>query len=96
MAQPAKKPKRQTKYSSEYQKEYPFIQKCSSSVPDHLYKFHCTSCNVNVSCVHGGINDVKFHISTNKHITAHKHRESKLLTIPTVQIELYFEFIISC
>ena len=71
MAQPAKKPKRQTKYSAEYQKEYPFI------VPDHLYKFHCTSCNVNVSCAHGGINYVKFHVSTNKHISSHKNCERK-------------------
>lgn len=48
-----------------------------SSVPDHLYKFNCTSCNVNVSCAHGGIDDVKGHISTNKHKTAHSNRQRK-------------------
>ena len=55
MAQPAKKQKRLTKYSLEYQKEYPFIKACSSSLKDHLYKFHCSLCNVNISCAHGGM-----------------------------------------
>lgn len=63
MAQPAKKQKRLTKYSLEYQKEYPFIKACSSSLKDHLYKFHCSLCNVNISCAHGGISDVREHIA---------------------------------
>ena len=81
MTQPAKKTKRRTKYSADYQKEYPFIHKCSSSINDYLYKFHCTSCNINVSCAHGGIKDVKDHISTNNHKSAHSNREISLFSI---------------
>jgi hypothetical protein len=77
MAQPTKKQKRLTKYSLEYQKEYPFIKACSSSLKDHLYKFHCSSCNVNISCAHGGISDVREHIATSNHKTAHRNCQSK-------------------
>ncbi|KAJ8030946.1 hypothetical protein HOLleu_27502 [Holothuria leucospilota] len=75
MAPPENRPKRRTKYSDEYQKKYPFIRACSSSVQDNLYKFHCTSCNVNVSCAHGGITDVKDHVSSAKHIAAHRNSQ---------------------
>ena len=34
---------------------------------------------MNVSCAHGGINDVKDHISTNNHKSAHSNRESKFI-----------------
>ena len=76
MEQPAKKQKRLTKYSAEYHKEYPFIKACSSSIKEHLYKFHCSSCNVNISCAHGGISDVKDHIATSNHRAAHRNCES--------------------
>ena len=76
MEKPTKRQKRLTKYSAEYHKEYPFIIACSSSIKDHLYKFHCCSCNVNISCAHGGISDVKDHIATRNHQTAHRNSES--------------------
>ena len=79
MAQPAKKPKRQTKYCAHYQKEYPFIKKCSNSTNDNLNKFLCTSCNMNVLCTHRRINDMKDHISTNNHKSAHGNCQSKFI-----------------
>ena len=75
MTQPTKKQKRLTKYSLEYRKDYPFIKACYSSLKDHLYKFHCSSCNVNISCAHGG--DVREHIATSNHKTAHRNCQSK-------------------
>ena len=78
MASNAKKPKRLTKYSASYKKDYPFIRKCSSAVADHIYKFNCSVCNINISCAHGGITDVKNHIATKGHKDAHSNLQSKL------------------
>ena len=53
--------------------EYPFIKKCSKLVNDHEYKLHCSICNVNLSCTHGGINDVRNHVGRDKHKAAKKN-----------------------
>ena len=47
--------------------EYPFIKKCSKLVNDHEYKLHCSICHANLSCTHGGINDVRNHVRRDKH-----------------------------
>ena len=39
-----------------------FIIKCSSSAPDNSFKFRCTICSADLSCAHGGTNNVDHHI----------------------------------
>ena len=46
--------------------EYPFVYKCSKHVNDHEYKFHCSICNVYLSCAQGRICDVKEHVGRDK------------------------------
>ena len=64
MATQAKKMKYRTKYSDKLKKQFPFLSKCSSSISDHQYKFHCNVCNLDLSCASGGANDVKKHADT--------------------------------
>ena len=52
--------KRKTWYS-EYEKEYDFVRKCSSSVRDSDYKLHCMACNIDLCCAGGGRNDIYKH-----------------------------------
>ena len=49
---------RKSRYSKKYVKEYGFVRKCSSGVRDSDYKFHCMACNIDLSCVGGGRNDI--------------------------------------
>ena len=65
--------------------EYPFIKRCSKHVNDREYKFHCSICNVNLSCAHGRISDVKDHVGRIKHKAPKKNQDSKF----------YFNLIIS-
>ena len=53
--------------------EYPFIKRCSKHVNDHEYEFYCTIRNVNLSCAHGRISDVKDHVGRDKHKAAKKN-----------------------
>ena len=68
--------KRRTRYSNAMANDYPFIQKCTSSIADNEYKFHCTTCNVNLSCAYGGMSDVKDHVKTEKHRIAERNIKS--------------------
>ena len=61
--QTKKKKKYKTRYSKEWEKTYPFLKACSTHVSEKEYKFHCSSCNSNLSCALGGINDVAKHAS---------------------------------
>ena len=63
----SKKKKYQTRYSKECEKKYTFIRKCSSNVVDHEYKFHCNTCNTDLKCGTGGINDIDKHVNSPKH-----------------------------
>ena len=72
MASEAEKNKRTTKYDKSYQKKYSFIAKYSKSVHDFEFKFHCTTCNVNLSCAHCGIYSIEIHIKSDKHKDAEK------------------------
>ena len=81
MASQPKNIKRKTKFSEDYSNTYSFIQKCSSSVPNYIHKFHCTSCNVNVSCAAGGLNDVTAHVEFRKYKAAHANQASKTSSI---------------
>ena len=66
MATEAKKVK--TKYDDDrYNERYSCVTKCSSSIPDHLYKYHCSICNANLSCSHSSIYDVELHFKSAKH-----------------------------
>ena len=64
MATQAKNMAYRTKYSDELKKLLSFVSKCSSSISDHQYKFHCNVCNLELSCASGGAKDVKKHADT--------------------------------
>ena len=68
MATEAKKVKRKTKYDDSYNERYSSVTKCSSSIPDQLYKYHCSLSNANLSCSHSGIYDVKLYLSSAKQV----------------------------
>ena len=55
--------KYKTRYSKEWEKTYPFLKACPTSVSEKEYKFHCSCCKSNLSCAEGGINDVAKHAS---------------------------------
>ena len=55
--------KYKTRYSKEWEKTYPFLKACPTSVSEKEYKFHCSCCNSNLSCAQGGMNDVAKHAS---------------------------------
>ena len=50
MATQANKMKYRTKYSDELKKQFSIVSKCSSSISDHQYKFHCNVCKLDLSC----------------------------------------------
>ena len=54
--------------------EHPFIKRCSKHVNDYEYKFHCSICNINLSCNHGGINYMRDHVGKDKHKAAKKNQ----------------------
>ena len=88
-AGPSQPKKRRTKYSADYTKEYSFIKKCSKNVHDHEYKFHCSICNLNLSCAHGGIQDVRDHLNRDKHKAAKKSYDSQFIFYITILISCY-------
>ena len=45
--------KYKTRYSKEWEKMYPFLKVFPTSVSEKEYKFHCSCCNSNLSCVQG-------------------------------------------
>ena len=55
--------KYKTRYSKEWEKTYPFLKACPTSVSEKEYKVHCSCCNSNLSCAQGGMNDVAKHAS---------------------------------
>ena len=78
MASASKRIKRKTKFDDSYTEKFNFIVKCSNSVQDHEFKFRCTVCCVNLSCSHGGINDVELHVKSEKHKQFEKTLQRKL------------------
>ena len=78
MATQAKNMAYRTKYSDELKKLLSFVSKCSSSISDHQYKFHCNVCNLDLCCASGCANDVKKHADTPNH----KRMTLKLKVIP--------------
>ena len=54
----------QTKYSSEWEKEYKFLKASSSSV----YKATCTYCSTEFKIDNQGLSQVKSHSKGKKHI----------------------------
>ena len=60
MASESKKLKLITKY-------YESITNCFNHVSHYLHNFHCTTCNVNLSCAHGDIYDVDLNMKSEKH-----------------------------
>ena len=76
-----KKSKRKTKYDESYHEKYSFIARCSKSVNNFEFKFHCTTCNTDLSCAHGGIYDVEIHVKSDKHKDAGKNLQSKYANI---------------
>jgi cystathionine beta-lyase/cystathionine gamma-synthase len=65
------------KYKDEYGKVYSFITKSSKS-DEHAF---CSICSIDISMAHGGINDIKQHMATIKHMTSAKLRgETKSIT----------------
>ena len=65
MAPKSKKCK--TSYSDHMKSAFPFIVKCSSSVPDYQRKYHCTIWNFSLSLGSGGSNDILRHSETSGH-----------------------------
>ena len=63
----AKKPKRLSKYKIEWEREFEV-----GKVQDNLHKFHCNTCNTNISCAHGGRNDIEKHFKSESHINTVK------------------------
>ena len=94
MASSSKKTKYKTKYSDELKKQFPFLTSCAKSVDDYQYKFHCISCNLDLSCATGGANDVSKHAGTSSHKSNQKAYESKfflgLLDWTTLLFEGYY------
>ena len=65
--QATKKTKKyKTNYSKEWEKTYPFLKACPTSVSEKEYKFHYSCCNSNLSCAQGGTNDVAKHASKDR------------------------------
>lgn len=59
-------PKRNCKFSSDLEKEYPFLKKvCASS--NQGDRVRCSHCNTEFSVAHGGRSDIKDHVKSNKH-----------------------------
>ena len=77
MATEAKKVKRKTKYVDSYNERYSCITRCSSSIPDHLYKYHCSVCNANLSCSYSGSYGVELHLKSAKHKSAENSLQNK-------------------
>ena len=50
-----------------------FYQKIFKTSKCQEYKLHCSICNFNLSCTHGGINDVRYHVGRDKHKAAKKN-----------------------
>ena len=59
--------KYRTKYSDELKKQFSIVSKCSSSISDHQYKFHCNVCKLDLSCTSDDANDVKKYADTPNH-----------------------------
>ena len=57
--------------------ESPFIKRYPKHVNDHEYEIHFSICNVNLSCAHGGINDVRDHVGRDKPKAAKKKKKKK-------------------
>ena len=71
---PSQAKKRLTRYWNAMANEHPFIKRCSKHVNDYEYKFHCSICNINLSCNHGGINYMRDHVGKDKHKAAKKNQ----------------------
>ena len=78
MGYASKRVKQKTKFDDSYTEKYNLIIKCSNSIQDYEFKFRCTVCCVNLSCSHGGINDVDLHITSEKHKQAEKILQHKI------------------
>ena len=72
-----KSKKYKTSYSDEMKSAFPFITKCSSSVPDYQHEYHCTICNLNLSLASSGSNDILRHSETPGHKEKAKYLKSK-------------------
>lgn len=88
MATPAKKTKYKTKFSDDLKTKFPFVSKCSSSIADYQYKFHCNVCNLNLSCAAGGANDITKHAETPNHKKNEKASKSKFILFLRVVMQL--------
>ena len=55
--------KYKTRYSKEWEKTYPFLKACPTSVSEKEYKFYCSCCISNLPCAQGGMSDVAKHAS---------------------------------
>ena len=72
-----KSKKYKTSYSVEMKSTFPFIRKCSSSVPNYQHKHHSTICNLNLSLTSGSSNDILPHSETPGHKEKAKYLKSK-------------------
>ena len=59
---PKKKPKRACKFTTDLQKEFPFLHKGSTESD-----VFCTTCSASFSIAHGGKNDIQRHVSSEKY-----------------------------
>ena len=91
-----KKAKYRTKYSTDFQKEFPFIRACSSAVPDHIYKYQCTIYNVHLSCASGGAYDIREHSRSEKHAESQKVLSSKYFVLKLSWICHRYHFLNIC
>ena len=72
-----KSKKYKTSYSVEMKSTFPFIRKCSSSVPNYQHKHHFTICNLNLSLTSGSSNDILRRSETPGHKEKAKYLKSK-------------------
>jgi hypothetical protein len=63
-----KKKKNKTKFNESYQEKYPWVWPIKHPVRDE-HKARCTVCHCDFSVSHGGIDDVKKHGETDKHLS---------------------------
>ena len=66
-----------TSYSDEMKSAFPVITKCSSSIPDYQFKYHCNIWNLNLSLASGGSNDILQHSETPSHKEKEKYLKRK-------------------
>lgn len=57
----SKNKKYKTSFLNNFEEDFPFVTKFTSHVSANQHKFHCTTCNVNISLARDRSNDITRH-----------------------------------